>query len=1494
MQYPGQQEQFPFLHPGMYNPAQFAFTNNAEMSNMISLFAQPLIGHMAGPGNFLPHMMPGQALQDQFAMHNYQNQTRTATFNLANQQNDDVAKRLLGIRSAFTGEEATDLNKAQAENMAGILNNPATKMLMGSMLGEENVEALLHGSRGDVQSLGASVNRMGYFRRDPGGGGRMDAESLEDLTTGVFSHMYEPQGDLNKLASRARENDKESISRLQEAADMTDKTVVADEDVQERLQRKGDTRVDSLYKKYVQGGKATTAEEQAKELTRFDRAIKEADILGNDEATISQLQTKAKNLPTEQMHGFMAGQMAKVTENLSQRGMLPPSVGSLSAEGRVGAIAETKLDAATIDRLAQTMAKRDVEGGDKDATTRYNEATDDAAKQKELDAATDRNRQKLENTKAAADNYAAGTGNVSAEEIIQMGGSEALAGNVDASRTASKLKSYTDSLAAVRDIFGDNGNPNAPMPALMAALDHLTQGGAGAMNPAKMSSTLRQMQTLARETGTGMQQLGAISAQAGAIGSQLGIAPSITMQNVANTLGMTKGAMDAGAFSSNAFGAASKEQFQQETVTRLQEGAASGNAKAMAALSTIYKADPEKFKGTELEAAVSAYNDPTSDGKYTFNGEERNLYKDIGEGRIGAAMRVLQASGGSEQSFYAHFDDARSMDGANAAAGYLTQKHEITQRLSANVTSGMLSAGLRGTETGDSMNNGEMGDLSTAITGMVLDSGNMSKTDQITYLQKHMKANIVEHLKAKKIPDAEKKAEEIYQKMGGDDRTKLGNLIGNIGTSAQYSFGKNLTELSQRYGQNNDIKGLTEIAGAATRAETQKRFTGYESTIGQRASDYFLDIGERGEKFNLDQFMKAMAPAIGKDEAAQRFFGDAAPAMGAAAHLRDQVTVTKEHVDKLSKEGNIKELRKLAGAEESKVDIIDQSQLDSARETELSASGMNREQLLAEYKEVTKNTGAHLTDEQLRNDLSTDSRYIARADKRYLDKYKIDNDKDAMTKEGLTQQALARSVGKALEGMEGSKADVEAIEASLYKGDDENALKQGVNAAMRTVGKDLSKGKQDKLRDLILSKGDKKKEILSELGMSEEAYAAAAKKEAKDRTAEETRAVVLVGQGAAKNVRADKTAEQKDVDAKQKVDKANIEAGTVIINGKNVQGDGATPAQVGTAAAPAAGPAGAAKPGELADTTKSTLAEIDKELAQIDGKKASGDRVTTKDQERKKELIKQREEVIQQDPSTIKKPGTKLPEDSASVDAELASLAEKKKGTWFGLGGDDAKRETELKQRKEQLAAEEAKQKTSPTETADKKTDKPLEQPASAPAEKTAATDPATADEIAQKTAEATTAAAGLTGEELANQAIKEDEAVTKKERDESVSPSGVTPTAGSSSTSAETLAATGQSTLAGSMPEPRAAAHAAATGSASTGGLSSANIPTITVNAPQQAPAPTINITGGGDGGPMAITGRLEISGLQEAIVAATGTRPIATPNGGPSVIPGTPSGRG
>jgi hypothetical protein len=1367
---------FPFNYPTPYSPGQMAFNNNAELSQLITMFAGPLLGQMAGPGNFMPHMMPGQALTDQFAMRNYQQQTRQSAFNVANYQNDDVANRLLGIRSAFTGQKATDMNKEQAAQMAGVLNNPVMKTVMGMAMGPENVEAMLHGSRGDVQSLNSTINRIGYFRRDPSGGSRMDAESLEDLTTGVFSHLYEPQGDVNKLATRARAgggSGDAAIMQLQEAADMKDKKVISDNELSSRLLKDtGADKVGQLYNKYVQGGTATSAAEQAKELTRFDRAIKDADILKEDEASIGQLQTRAKRRPTDEMHGFMAGQVSQMTENLFQRGMLPSSIGALDAKGRAAAISEVKLDDATVERLARKEAERDILGRKDDRAAAFSHMTD-SQKKEEIDKVVGSYETKIRATKKAADDVTAGRGSASAEEVMQMTGGAALAGNVDASRTSSRIKQYTESVKAVRDIFGDNGNPNAPMPALMAVLDQLTQGSMGSMNPASTASTLRQMQTLARETGTGMQQIGAISAHAGNLGQQLGIAPSITMQNVANTLGLTKSAMDRGAFGNNVFGTRGKEEFQQHATQMLQSGDASGNAKAMAALNRIYAMDKGKYdKGgagggpTELAAAMAAYNDPNSDGSYTFTDASgrkvtKNLFQEIGRSGAFGAAGMLERSGGNRGEMAAVIHDSRTGEFQQAGKGFLTQKHARLNRMSQMTTVGVLANSLKDKKsrqyTGalENMDANQERKLSGKITEMVFDSSNMNLEDQMDYLQKHMKPELVAHFKNVGHPDPEAAAQQVYEKVG-KDRGRLNTLIGNLGMQHQRLYGgENMAAASQMYGQGRDTAGMLEAGKAMSRTESAKRLVGYESTMGQRVSDYLLDIGERGEKFNVDALAESVFRTVGDRTIAKAYAGEMGTGMDVLSKEKSKVSLTAEDIKAVGEKAKsdpaaAKKLREMAGISDDTL-VVAQKEVDDARDSKLAGMGVGalREEYGKHFKDNAGKalSGLHLTEDQLRAELKDNSQFnAAQSAEVRTQKQKETGKTKIMTEDEVTAVAINRSLGKAREGASNQAAyeDISTIQRAFDKGDDTAALKAGVSAADRHFKKTLQEHgvKEGELKELVTQKGDAAQgEILKKFGLTKEQFDAALKQDDPSKTKEgraAQAAAAYVGMQASKKYGADALGQaQQAANEKQKVDKANIDAGTVVINADKIEGkDGATKPSDKPAAAAATAPgapasaaaAAAAASGEAAKQAPATAPGAPASAAAA-AAAASG-------------------EAAKQAPASL-----------GEINKEMSAISGrmKKTGGFFGFGAketfasaEDEKRYRELSAAKQQALIEHQKQKTTPADTAEKKEDKPLP-----PAAEKAAEDVKEA-KVEQKAQEAAAPAATPEAATIAAEEVKQ------------------------------------------------------------------------------------------------------------------------------------------
>lgn len=918
--------QYPFLQPGVYSPGQVAFNNNPEMSQLISMFAGPLLGQMAGPGNFVPHMMPSQNLMDQYAMRQYQQQTNAARLNITRDPNEAVANRFLGLRSAFTNEPASELNREQAMQMAQMVNHPIAQMIGAQVMGAENFEMMVHGSRGNVQALNQAVNRMGYFRRDPQGGSRMDAESLTNFTRGMYSEMYEPAGDVKELAERARQNDASSIDQLKSAARITNRELVSDTDIAARISEKRPEEVAELYSKYVAGGKATDTAVQAQELTKFRRAIADSGVMKENETSVAALSDAAKRMGSADMFGLTAGQAGQLTEHLFQRGMMPQALGAMSAADRVRMIQGTteKMDEGQLDRMARDYAHQSLMKDSSEAGGRYRQMTE-VEQREEVEKRLPEFRTKLDDTREKLKKFTEGDTSVSATELEQLGGMDLMGSNVDASRSADTVKKYAGAVDAVREIFGDNGNPNAPMPALLAALNHLTQGSMGAMKPQQVQATLRQMQQVARETGIGFQQMAALSATMGAQGQMLGVSNSVTMQNVVGSMASIKAMQDSGSFAGvTTFGAMTRDEALDREGRLMQAGAASANSIGMASLASLYDVDPTRFAGTELEAAVKAFNDPNSDGKYTFDGQEKNLYEVVGKGGPMALQAMLERSGGNGAEFNAKFYDPATKDYVKADFGRRTQRFEAVRDLNMFVGQNFArKEGIEGTSL-ELMSDDDQTRMSRAVgetfTQMVIDTSTLGRTGQLDAIQKNLESKLVETFRQQGHANPEAAAAEVAKNMTAN-RSNLDQAVSAMGFVYKDQTGEALVREGQSASSTVAAAAGSEMqrANALQQRRADMNLGQYKTSPIGRAANYLSEIGESGEAFNAGNLMTEIAQIIPNADLRDTFEKEMLPMFREISEMQDQAYVTKTQIGGLAAQARsgdaaaTTELRKHAG-----------------------------------------------------------------------------------------------------------------------------------------------------------------------------------------------------------------------------------------------------------------------------------------------------------------------------------------------------------------------------------------------------------------------------------------------------------------------------------------------------------------------------------------------------------------------------------------------------
>jgi hypothetical protein len=156
--------------------------------------------------------------------------------------------------------------------------------------------------------------------------------------------------------------------------------------------------------------------------------------------------------------------------------------------------------------------------------------------------------------------------------------------SADAGRITATLDKYKGAIAAVQEIFGENGKPNAPMPELMQALERLTQGGMTQLSPGRVEMTVRNMSNAAKMAGVDMVTLSGMMNAAGSQTDALGLNPLFATQITNSGLLFSAGYNAAGLGENPAWGLQNNKQMTASHMASVGRAAGSSLANRMGAL----------------------------------------------------------------------------------------------------------------------------------------------------------------------------------------------------------------------------------------------------------------------------------------------------------------------------------------------------------------------------------------------------------------------------------------------------------------------------------------------------------------------------------------------------------------------------------------------------------------------------------------------------------------------------------------------------------------------------------------------------------------------------------------------------------------------------------------------------------------------------------------------------------------------------------------------
>ena len=199
------------------------------------------------------------------------------------------------------------------------------------------------------------------------------------------------------------------------------------------------------------------------------------------------------------------------------------------------------------------------------------------------------------------------------------GGSETLRDRLsenDTARISTQLQDYVKSIAAIREVFGENGDPNAPMPKLIGALEGLTSGRMHQFDANRLNTMVRDMQALSQQSGKSIDQLVAMN-QNNAGNLQQLMGPSAgAFAPTSTAYGTTVGQAFQQVGGATGFGTLSRTEAEAGAQSLFNRGLGSEMSNAVGALTRIEQAGgfADNDAGKDLRAALKAIDQ----GKETY------------------------------------------------------------------------------------------------------------------------------------------------------------------------------------------------------------------------------------------------------------------------------------------------------------------------------------------------------------------------------------------------------------------------------------------------------------------------------------------------------------------------------------------------------------------------------------------------------------------------------------------------------------------------------------------------------------------------------------------------------------------------------------------------------------------------------------------------------------------------------------------------------------
>lgn len=207
--------------------------------------------------------------------------------------------------------------------------------------------------------------------------------------------------------------------------------------------------------------------------------------------------------------------------------------------------------------------------------------------------------------------------------------------NFDSKRVAGRLKEMAGAVSAMRELFGSQGQANAPMSQIINALEAITQNRLASMSASQVESLVRKTKAVAENTGMGIDGLLHLTAQSAAMGDTLGMDRQLAMRIGHSAASYGAGYRNAFGSSFSAFGAASPDEVVARDVKLRTQAAMSEQARFSGAFLRSTEA-----LGVDANTQAGRLAKALRNGETTFEGQ--SMFKVLNQANL---TKIMQGSG---------------------------------------------------------------------------------------------------------------------------------------------------------------------------------------------------------------------------------------------------------------------------------------------------------------------------------------------------------------------------------------------------------------------------------------------------------------------------------------------------------------------------------------------------------------------------------------------------------------------------------------------------------------------------------------------------------------------------------------------------------------------------------------------------------------------------------------------------------------------------------